>query len=308
MAQKSAQRKQQDTSQPALAHLTATADAFNAAVAQCAQDSHPDAVHRVRTGSRRLQAMLEATLRETPGPALEQPARAWLRQLKQIRRAAGAVRDLDVHRKLLEDWVGKDSGPLSKQAEMLDAWLKGERKRLAHGMQKKTRKRQRALAEGQAGFLAAISHVPLSSMRSSRPGDSVALEDFVRAADTMPVLDAENLHDFRKATKKARYVAESAVDGQTSSVAIALKRIQDAIGDWHDWLCLREEASAALGQDAPDLTAFLEREVEHHFAVAMKTTQSTRGRLLGEWMASQLPAKRPPGVVRVGQKELASGF
>jgi CHAD domain-containing protein len=308
MAQKSAQRKQQDTSQPALAHLTATADAFNAAVAQCAQDSHPDAVHRVRTGSRRLQAMLEAMLRETPGPALEQPARAWLRQLKQIRRAAGAVRDLDVHRKLLEDWVGKDSGPLSKQAEMLDAWLKGERKRLAHGMQKKTRRRQRALAEGQAGFLAAISHVPLSSMRSSRPGDSVALEDFVRTADTMPVLDAENLHDFRKATKKARYVAESAVDGQTSSVAIALKRIQDAIGDWHDWLCLREEASVALGQEAPDLTAFLEREVEDHFASAMKTTQSTRGRLLGEWMASQLPAKRPPGVVRVGERVLASGF
>ena len=53
--------------------------------------------------------MLEAKLRETPGP-LEQPARAWLRQLKQIRRAAGAVRDLDVHRKLLQDWVGKDSG------------------------------------------------------------------------------------------------------------------------------------------------------------------------------------------------------
>jgi CHAD domain-containing protein len=308
MAQKSAQLKQQDTSQPALAHLTAIAEAFNAAVARCAQDSDPDAVHRVRTGSRRLQAMLEATLRETPGPVLEQPARAWLRQLKQIRRAAGAVRDLDVHRKLLEDWVGKDSGPLSKQAEMLDAWLKGERKRLAHGMQKKTRKRQPALAEGQAGFVAAISPAPRSSMRSSRPADAVALEDFVRAADTMPVLHAENLHDFRKATKKARYVAESAVDGQTSSVAIALKRIQDAIGDWHDWLCLSEEASAALGTEAPDLTAFLEREVELHFAAAMKTTQSMRGRLLGEWMASRLPAKRPPGVVRVGQRRLASAF
>ena len=47
-------------------------------------------------------------------------------------------------------------------------------------------------------------------MRKSRPADAVALEDFVRAADAMPVLDAENLHDFRKATKKARYVAESA--------------------------------------------------------------------------------------------------
>ncbi len=251
--------------------------------------------------------MLEAKLRETPGP-LEQPARAWLRQLKQIRRAAGAVRDLDVHRKLLQDWVGKDSGPLSKQAEMLDAWLKGERKRQAQGMQKKTRKRQTALAEGQAGFLAALSHAPLNSMKNSRPADAVALEDFVRASDTMPVLDGENLHDFRKATKKARYVAESAVDGQTSSVAIALKRIQDAIGDWHDWLCLSEEASAALGAEAPDLTAFLEREVERHFAAAMKTTQSTRGRLLGEWMANQLPAKRPPGVVEVDQKGLAFGF
>ena len=46
------------------------ADAFNAAVAQCAQDADPDAVHRVRTGSRRLQAMLEATLRETPGAGI----------------------------------------------------------------------------------------------------------------------------------------------------------------------------------------------------------------------------------------------
>ena len=308
MAQKSAERKQQDTSQPALAHLTAIADTFNAAVVQCAQDADPDAVHRVRTGSRRLQAMLEARLRETPGPALEQAARAWLRQLKQIRRTAGAVRDLDVQRKLLQDWVGKDSGALSKQAEMLDAWLKNERKRLAHGMQRQTRKRQRALAEGQAGFLAAMSHAPLSSIRISRPADAVALEDFVRAADAIPVLDGENLHDFRKATKKARYVAESAVDGQTSSVAIALKRIQDAIGDWHDWLCLSEEASAALGQEAPDLAAFLEREVESHFAAAMKTTLSTRGRLLGEWMASRPPAKRPPDVVRVGQRGLASAF
>ena len=105
-------RKQQDSSRPAqepLAHLLPVADGFNAAVAQGIEDAAPEAVHRMRTGSRRLQALLEATLREAgpAGHALERPTRTWLRELKQVRRAAGAVRDLDVQRKLLEDWVGK---------------------------------------------------------------------------------------------------------------------------------------------------------------------------------------------------------
>ena len=148
------------------AHLTALADAFNAALAQCVEDADADAVHRVRTGSRRLQAMLEAMLRENATFALDHPARPWLRQLKQIRRAAGPVRDLDVHRKLLENLVGKaapggDASPLNpKQAEMLDEWLKSERKHLARGMQKQIRKRQHGLAERQTAVLNAIGSVP----------------------------------------------------------------------------------------------------------------------------------------------------
>ena len=137
MVQKNAVTKQ-DTSR-AGAQLAATAEAFHAAVDQCVQDADPDAVHRVRTGSRRLQAMLEATLRENAGSALQQTAKAWLRPLKQIRRAAGEVRDLDVHRKLLESWASKESpipeaasaSRLHEQAQVLDTWLKGERKHLA---------------------------------------------------------------------------------------------------------------------------------------------------------------------------------
>ena len=149
-----------------------------------------------------------------------------------------------MHRKLLENLVGKtapgsDADPLQKQAEMLDEWLKSERKHLARGMQKQIKKRQHGLAERQTAVLHAIGSVPPDSARTARSADTVALEDFVRAADAMPLLDAENLHDFRKATKKARYVAESAAEkGPYSSVAKALKRVQDAIGEWHDWLCL----------------------------------------------------------------------
>jgi CHAD domain-containing protein len=323
MAQKSVVTKQQDTSrtgasavQDPRAHLTALADAFNGAVAQCVEDADSDAVHRVRTGSRRLQAMLEAMLRENATFALDHPARPWLRQLKQIRRAAGPVRDLDVHRKLLEDLVGKgaapdsDTNPLHKQAEMLDDWLKCERKHLARGMQKEIRKRQRGLAERQTAVLNAIGSVPLESVRTGRSTDAVALEDFVRAVDAMPLLDAENLHDFRKATKKARYVAESAAEkGPYSSVAKALKRVQDAIGEWHDWQGLLEEAGTALGKDAPDLSAHLEREVERHFAAAMKTTQTMRARLSGEWMSLGKPhPKRPVASVTIRDSRLASGF
>jgi CHAD domain-containing protein len=296
------------------------ADAFNAAVAKGIEDADPEAVHRMRTGSRRLQALLEATLREAgpAGHALEKPTRTWLRELKQVRRAAGAVRDLDVQRKLLADWIGKqmpkqETTPVSeasppaeiKQAEMLDAWLKSERKRLARGMQKEIKKRQQALAEGQGTLFTVLTRVPLGRPRALRPADAVALEEFVRATDAMPLLHGENLHDFRKATKKARYVAEAGTEGD-SSVAKALKRIQDAIGEWHDWLCLGEETQAALGQDAPELTAAFQGEIERHFAAALKTTQSMRGRLLGEWMAAESPGKRPPGAVALGDHRIVS--
>ena len=80
MVPKTRGTRQQDTSRPAQdGWLHSDRDqrqAFNAAVAQAVEDADPDAVHRVRTGSRRLQAMLEATLREA-GPAadaLERPA------------------------------------------------------------------------------------------------------------------------------------------------------------------------------------------------------------------------------------------
>jgi CHAD domain-containing protein len=88
-----------------------------------------------------------------------------------------------------------------------------------------------------------------------------------------------------------------------------LKRVQDAIGDWHDWQCLLEEAQTALEKDAPDLSAHLESEVERHFAAAMKTTHTMRARLSGEWLAlSKPPARRPVASVRIGDRRLASAF
>src|SRR6201996_1910382 len=301
MAPKNAAATDQDISH-STAPLRAAANAFYAAVEECVQSANPDSVHRVRTGSRRLQAMTESLLRQRP--ALKDPAMGWLRPLKRVRRAAGTVRDLDVHRKILEHWTGEKSplpgaasdSPITTQAGTLDDWLRNQRKRLAHGMIKQIRKQQHPLFEAQAAFLAAIEakHQPWGRAQCSP--EILALENFVRAVDSMPLLHAENLHDFRKATKKARYLAESGTTKEAdSSVAKALKLVQDSIGEWHDWLCLQHEANIGLKEEAPEFHKFLEHEVERHFAIAMKTTMVMRARLTGEWMASQSAAQaRPP--------------
>src|SRR5215472_16807704 len=82
--------------------LTAT---LRSNLEKCATDPNIDPVHDLRTGTRRLQAMIEAILRERSDDALLEPAEEWLEALKKMRRAAAPVRDLDVHRKLLQKLV-----------------------------------------------------------------------------------------------------------------------------------------------------------------------------------------------------------
>ena len=261
-------------------------EAFLAALEECVEGAEPEAVHRVRTGSRRLQAMIEST---TPSGAFGKLTKARLRQLKKIRRAAGPVRDLDVQRKLLEQWTRGEAGhPVRDQALALDAWLKDQRNDQAKKMLEAISKPQQRLTE--------LGPLPRFEVGKSAGGaDAVAMDFFARAAYAMPHLDGENLHDFRKAAKKARYIAESGGlerPLEPSRVGKALKRVQDAIGEWHDWLCLQRDARKALGEDAAELSAALDAEVGRHFSSAINTTESMRGRLLGEWQAVKRPVAR----------------
>jgi CHAD domain-containing protein len=265
-----------------------------------------------------------------------------MKTLKKIRREAGPVRDLDVHRKLLEKLVKRAVEPcedkkdekqeapdrarigapdvletpeaglrvtgLNQQADDLDAWLKHRRSEQADGL------------KAQAGDLVAKLDKRLEELETvlrakrarrarKKPPGVIALDAFARLASEMQMLDASNLHDFRKGAKKARYVAELAAQGdaQAKQVGETLKKLQDEIGDWHDWLVLAEEAHAALGDEATELIAMVEAERERHFVAAMKMAAKLRGRLMGEWLAvSRRPVaragsgvrKRPAGTVR----------
>jgi len=287
----------------------------------CAHDPEVEAVHNVRTGTRRIEAMLDTIVRELcpqsgdsagdEGHTVGDAARKWLRLLKKIRRTAAEVRDLDVHRNLLKKWglltktdcaeagqlpaaashaAGAD--PMAQQAGDLDAWLKHARVDHAQPLMKAAVKWSARLDDELASFEAAMEQAPLQRA-NSRSAAAVALDAFARLSTEIQRLHEGNLHDFRKGAKKARYMAESGGDDpQAGAVGKALKKLQDEIGDWHDWLVLSEEAHEALGEGGAELIALLEKERDRHYSEAISTTERMRGQLMGEWQALIPPSRR----------------
>jgi len=299
---------------PILAHLAELAAAMRERLDACRQkrnDPEVEAVHRLRTGARRVEATLEMLAREAGarglGKAAEEARQRWLRQLKKIRRAAGLVRDLDVHRDLLGENFpngGSESkavarelavatGPsefaaLAAQAQAFDAWLKDRRTTAAADLCMTLDKHADLLLEAEQQFMAAMAQRPSSASRAHRPAARLALEDYLRVVDAMPLIDKENLHDFRKGAKKARYVSESEEnDSAAKAIAKTIKNVQDAIGDWHDWDVLASEAREALGQDGAALALDLETRAQRAYERAMHMTTATNRRLVGEWRASR---------------------
>ena len=274
-----------------------------------------ETVHHLRTGTRRVEATLETQAREAGGRGLDQATeearQRWLRQLKKVRRAAGTVRDLDVHRELLaENFLpASDTAadamaaqlaeattsaagspgtvtPLIEQARALDSWLKDRRSAAAVALCSTLGDHANRLLDAEQQFMAAITKRRSLLRRAHRPAVRLALEDYLRLMDAMPLLDKENLHDFRKGAKKARYVAESDdKDPAAQALAKAVKRVQDAIGEWHDWVVVSEESHEALGKGGASLQAELEARAQHAYEHALRVTTAIGRRIVGEWRA-----------------------
>jgi CHAD domain-containing protein len=303
---------------PMLQHLREVAEAMRSTLDACRKHGEPpkvEAVHHLRTGTRRVEATLETLAREAGarglGKAAEEARQRWLKQLKKVRRASGTVRDLDVHRELLADNFlqaeeeakpeenaadadpespavasPREVTPLVAQARSLDAWLKSQRSVAAQALCKTLDDHAPRLLDVEQQFMAAVAKSRSVQHRAPRPAARLALEDYLRLVDAMPHLDQENLHDFRKGAKKARYVAESDdKDPAAVAMAKAVKRVQDAIGDWHDWDVVSGEASEALRGDRAALQAQLELRTQRAYERALRITSTMTRRFFGEWQA-----------------------
>jgi CHAD domain-containing protein len=192
-------------------------------------------VHRFRTGVRRLQTLLEELC-----PARDRNQKRLLKLLTRIRKKAGKVRDLDVQLAALRSLKFPQEPRRKTQLMHQLIELRGQReKKLSKALTREAvREIHRRLKRARRDFNPDLSRDPLSVARQ-------ILEPIAKA-DGLP--SEELVHQYRILGKRARYAAEFAPKSPESAQFIAqIERVQDALGDWHDWLTLTQSAAKRLG-------------------------------------------------------------
>ena len=229
-------------------------------------NQEPEPVHRFRTSVRRLQTLLEEFV---PEPSRKQ--KKLLKLLGQIRKRAGKVRDLDVQLAALRS-LKIPQEPRRKT-------------RLTHNLIELREKHEKQLRK-----LLTKDHIRDLRKRLKRTLKDVTAESsadpLVVARQTLAQVNRPSgsltqdvLHQYRVAVKRARYAAELAPQSAEATQFIAqMKRLQDAIGDWHDWLTLTQSAEARIGH-------------VHHSSLVAALRNVTAGKF--RRAAASLPAAQP---------------
>jgi len=199
-----------------------------------AAEQQAESVHNFRTTTRRLQTLLLELL-----PERDRNQKKLLKQLDEIRKRAGKVRDLDVQLAALRSLKIPQEPRRKTQLthRLIELRAKHEkklRKLLTRDTMREIRRRLK-----RAG-----ANVDFSKGRDPL----VVARQLLAQAPPADELSDDVLHRYRILIKRARYAAEFAPKSAESTRLIAqLKRLQDAIGNWHDWLTLTNTAAGQLG-------------------------------------------------------------
>jgi CHAD domain-containing protein len=244
------------------------------------QNTSPDAVHKFRTASRRVETVLGEVVCNPSGND-----KKLLKRLEDLRHKAGRVRDLDVQVAALAALkISGGNGDKTKMIESLVAQrLKGEKK-LARACDRKVEKDLRQRLARAAKQLERIKEsVPFS----------LAQNRLAQLAKDHGPLTEKKLHAYRIVGKRARYIAElDSHDPQAKLLIGKLKPVQDVIGDWHDWLKMTQKAQDLLGgaRDSA-LVAMLQNVTRAKYRQALDAVAGMRT-LLSKQVASQPAPQR----------------
>ncbi|HLZ43634.1 MAG TPA: CHAD domain-containing protein [Candidatus Sulfotelmatobacter sp.] len=198
-------------------------------------EQEADNVHGFRTTTRRLQTLLELT------PGRHRNQKKLMKMLDRIRRRAGKVRDIDVQLAALRSL----KVPLEprRKTQLMQHLIEARA-----GHERKLRKLLKPdnLCELRKRLRRTAREIQLDSIRDPL---ALAREILESVAPSNGPVTEESLHRCRLAVKRARYAAEFATKSAESTQFMAqLKRLQDTLGNWHDWMTLTDTAREQFGE------------------------------------------------------------
>jgi CHAD domain-containing protein len=228
----------------------------------------PESVHKFRTNSRRVEALLSEV-----APELNRNDKKLLKLLSRLRKKAGRVRDLDVEIAALRGL--KIPGGNGHKSQFVDALVQDRSKReqkLVKAFDRQTAAKVRKRLKRAAGEI----DIP----QNTEPL-TLTLSKLAKLGRDHVPLTEKTLHQYRIIGKRARYIAELADhDSEAKRIVDQLKHMQDVIGDWHDWLKLTQRAEALFGgvQDSA-LVAMLRNVTQAKFRQSVDAVAETRAAL-----------------------------
>jgi CHAD domain-containing protein len=231
----------------------------------------PSRVHKFRTNSRRVEALLSEVAAELHGNDEK-----LLKLLARLRKKAGRLRDLDVQIAALRALkFPQANGHKSQLMEALVNERAIRERKLAKAFDRETALEIRERLKRARRGLAIPENVDPLELTLRK------LRDLAR--DNAPLTE-KTLHQYRIIGKRARYVAELADDvPEAKRVVEQLKHMQDVIGDWHDWLKLTQRAEELLGSVRDSaLVAMLRNVTQAKYRQSLDAVAEIRSALAGQ--------------------------
>jgi len=240
-----------------------------------------DEVHKLRTTVRRVEVVLQGA-RDGRGKAkLDE-------QLKTLRKRAGKVRDLDVHLGMLKELVSAEQ----RACDELQTYLKDKRAKQAKKLEKIIESEVDGGLEKRLKRASAAVHQEAPDLTRGEERLAKVRGRYLSMTTDIPE-DGAALHQLRIDCKRLRYEVEAlapeedtkpanALEAHAAELVEQMKRVQDEIGEWHDWLTLHEAAVKHLrGPHAAALVALLRTRTATHYHDARRTVAEVRSLLQG---------------------------
>ena len=245
---------------------------LKAAIAECLQRPSPKRVHRLRTTTRRLEATIELLLLSADISGLNKRSKPLRRYLSRLRRAAGKVRDCDVHHDLL-----KALGRTPDTRELFN-YLATIRQKAERDLLRQLEQEQNKVERTMDEFAARVDSARELNLSGAKL-IALTLKWFAGAVSDLDLTTDDDLHTLRKAAKTARYLAETGKDTSKAAAALAsrFEAAQKTLGEWHDHLLLLDEAKANLPEDSKTTLRIQEEttELRSHADVVAKRLLAT---------------------------------